>query len=63
MQEESYSTTEVARLLSVHPKTVLYWCNNGKIDAYRTSDGGHWRITKTAIIRHARENNIPVSLS
>lgn len=63
MQEKSYSTTEVAKLLNVHPKTVLYWCTNGKIDAYRTSEGGHWRITQDAVVRHARDNHIPVSLS
>lgn len=64
MSEPTYSTGEVAKFLSVHIKTVLKWCKQGKIDAYTTSTPlGHWRITRTALVNYARQNGIPLDLN
>ncbi|MFH1581091.1 MAG: helix-turn-helix domain-containing protein [Pseudomonadota bacterium] len=43
MGKRHFTTTEVARLLSVAPDTVLKWVKAGKIGAYLTP-GGHSRI-------------------
>lgn len=56
-----YTTGEAANLLGVHKMTVLKWCQQGKLDAYRTSTPlGHWRITRTAIEVYAQQNGIPL---
>lgn len=60
MPETVYTTGEAARLLGVHISTVKKWCNLGRIDAYRTSPIGHWRITKSTLEKYAQENGIPL---
>jgi excisionase family DNA binding protein len=42
------STTEVAKILSVTPDTVLKWVRTGKIKSFRTP-GGHSRIPKEQV--------------
>jgi len=42
------TTTQVARLLSVSPDTVLKWVKAGKISSHRTL-GGHFRIPASAL--------------
>ncbi|MEE9442341.1 MAG: helix-turn-helix domain-containing protein [candidate division Zixibacteria bacterium] len=48
MGKRHFTTSEVARLLSVAPDTVLKWVKAGKIASYRTP-GGHSRIPAEAI--------------
>lgn len=40
--------TEVATLLSVNPKTISRWCDQGKLDHIRTL-GGRRRIRVSAV--------------
>jgi excisionase family DNA binding protein len=44
----TYSTGDVARLLSMHRDTVQKWCKAGKIRAFRVA-GGKYRITAEAL--------------
>ncbi len=56
-----YTTGEAGNLLGVQAQTVRKWCEQGKIEAYTTSQPlGHWRITRTALVRYARQNGIPL---
>jgi len=49
LPEKDYFTThDVARLLSVTPRTVQLWCEAGALEFYKTS-GGHRRITRQAV--------------
>lgn len=43
----SMRPTTLALRLGVHPATVIRWCVNGRIAAWRTP-GGRWRIRLTA---------------
>lgn len=43
-----YSTTEVARIFGVTPKTVASWCDRGRLPCILTS-AGHRRIPVSAI--------------
>ncbi len=60
--EQTFSTTEVGEILQVNPKTVYYWIKDGKIDAFRTSENGVYKITRSALIAYAEKNNIPLRL-
>ena len=61
MSQVTYTTGGAGKLLGVHANAVLKWCKQGKIDAYTTSSpGGHWRITRTALIEYAHKNGIPL---
>ena len=60
--EKTYTTGEVAELFQVDRRTVYLWCRDGKIDAFRLSDEGHYRITRSAIIAYAEKHNIPLQL-
>lgn len=48
MDKKYFTTSEVAKLLSVAPDTVLKWVKAGKIASYRTP-GGHSRIPVEAV--------------
>ena len=48
--ESSYSnyltTGDVARIFQVHPCTIRRWCDDGKIESYRTSPNGFRRFRR-----------------
>jgi len=46
--KDHLTTTQVARILSVSPDTVLKWVKAGKIQSFRTL-GGHFRIPMEAL--------------
>jgi len=48
--ERYYSTSEVARILNVHPLTVTRWCREGKIKTITTL-GGYYRIPASEVER------------
>ena len=43
-----YTTSQVAALLGVHPKTVKRWVLTGKLMATRTP-GGHYRFSEASV--------------
>lgn len=47
-QDPLLSPGEVARILSVNPRTVARWANQGKLPSIRTP-GGHHRFRKSDI--------------
>ncbi len=60
MTEQTFTTTEVAKLLGVNRKTVYKWVVSGKMEAYRTSAEGIYRVSAAEVRRHANENKIPL---
>ena len=46
---EMLSTTEVARLLRVHPNTVRHWANKGLLHAYRLGSRGDRRFKQEEV--------------
>jgi excisionase family DNA binding protein len=60
MPKTLYTTGQAAKLLGVYRKTVYLWCVKGTIDAYRTSPGGEWRITRDTLEKYAESNGIPL---
>ncbi|MHC4942364.1 MAG: excisionase family DNA-binding protein [Planctomycetota bacterium] len=50
MVKDYYTTTEVAKVLSVSADTVLKWVKAKKIISYRTP-GGHYRIPKEEVAK------------
>ncbi len=54
-----FSTADIARLLSVDPRTVISWTAQGKLRAFRTP-GGHRRIKKSDFFLFLRNHNIPL---
>lgn len=46
--------SEVGEIMRVDPKTVVRWCNQGKLESFRTV-GGHRRIPKEAFIKALTE--------
>lgn len=55
------STSEAARLLGVHPKTLLRWVRHGDLEPDYTTPGGHhrWRPERLARIRDEIRRNPP----
>ncbi len=61
MSQKTYTTGEAANLLGVHVNTMRQWCDQGKIQAHRTSAPiGHWRITRSVLVAYAQKNGIPL---
>lgn len=40
----NYSTTQVASIVGVHPKTIVNYCRNGRLKAYQSVKGGSYTI-------------------
>lgn len=49
-----YTTTEVAKLFSVDPKTVKRWVYLGKLKSSKTL-GGHYRFNKAYVDQLCKE--------
>ncbi len=47
-KKEFLTPEEVADILKVHPRTVIRWCNNGKIEYIRI--GSTIRIPVSAVV-------------
>src|SRR5690554_4477621 len=54
MKEELYTTTKVAKIFGVTPRTIQMWADSGMIKVTKTL-GGHRRITAQEVDRLARE--------
>jgi len=53
MEEQLYTTTKVAKIFGVTPRTVQMWADSGMIRVTKTL-GGHRRITAQEVDRLAR---------
>lgn len=55
------STTDAARYLGVHPKTLQRWVRDGAIAPSWTTPGGHhrWRLSDLAAIREQIRRDPP----
>jgi excisionase family DNA binding protein len=51
----TYSTTEAAKILGVTQRSVVNYCQNGIIKAYRTSPTGDWRIRREDLLAYAKQ--------
>lgn len=54
MDEQLYTTTKVAKMFGVTPRTIQMWADSGMIEVTKTL-GGHRRITAQEVDRLARE--------
>ncbi len=54
MEEQLYTTTKVAKIFGVTPRTIQMWADSGMIKVTKTL-GGHRRITAKEVDRLARE--------
>lgn len=54
MKEELYTTTKVAKIFGVTPRTIQMWADSGMIKVTKTL-GGHRRITAQEVDRLAKE--------
>lgn len=54
MEEELYTTTKVAKIFGVTPRTIQMWADSGMIKVTKTL-GGHRRITAKEVERLSRE--------
>lgn len=54
MEEQLYTTTKVAKMFGVTPRTIQMWADSGMIKVTKTL-GGHRRITAQEVDRLARE--------
>ena len=54
MDEQLYTTTKVAKIFGVTPRTIQMWADSGMIKVTKTL-GGHRRITSQEVDRLARE--------
>lgn len=54
MEEQLYTTTKVAKIFGVTPRTIQMWADSGMIKVTKTL-GGHRRITAQEVDRLARE--------
>ncbi len=48
------STAQAAKILSVHPSTVIRYIETGELPARRIGSRGHWRIPRQAILDRNR---------
>jgi excisionase family DNA binding protein len=53
--EELLTVEEVAGRLKVHPETVRRWLREGRLDGYRISRKGGWRVRPESITRMLEE--------
>lgn len=44
-----YTTTEVALILRVSPKSVVRWCDLNMLEAFKTP-GGTWRVKRETLV-------------
>lgn len=54
MEEQLYTTTKVAKIFGVTPRTIQMWADSGMIEVTKTL-GGHRRITALEVDRLSRE--------
>lgn len=54
MEEQLYTTTKVAKMFGVTPRTIQMWADSGMIEVTKTL-GGHRRITAFEVERLSRE--------
>jgi len=54
-----YSTFKAAQLLGVDMTSVMKWCNQGRLSAYKTP-GGHRRIKALDLVSFLKENHMPI---
>jgi excisionase family DNA binding protein len=54
MEEQLYTTTKVAKMFGVTPRTIQMWADSGMIEVTKTL-GGHRRITALEVERLSRE--------
>jgi len=54
MEEQLYTTTKVAKMFGVTPRTIQMWADSGMIEVTKTL-GGHRRITASEVERLSRE--------
>jgi excisionase family DNA binding protein len=54
-----YSTFDTAKLLGVDMTTVIDWCQQGRLPAFKTP-GGHRRISARDLVNFLREYKMPV---
>ncbi|MDD5613748.1 MAG: response regulator [Candidatus Omnitrophica bacterium] len=59
MNNQVFSTYQVAKLCNVHHTTVINWVNEGALKAY-TTVGGHRRIEKINLVKFMKEHNMPI---
>jgi excisionase family DNA binding protein len=59
IQDNTFTTYEIAKFCDVYPSSVIHWINNGKLNAYVTP-GGHHRVTREDLIRFLKQFNIPI---
>jgi excisionase family DNA binding protein len=53
------TTSEVAKLLGLHPNTLKNWVRDGRLPSYRTL-GGHYRIRVCDLLTVLHDKNIPI---
>lgn len=53
------TTHEISRYIHVDFKTVINWCEQGKLPAYKTL-GGHRRVRPESFMEFLTENKLPV---
>lgn len=46
LKKTMLTTRDVARIFSIHPSTVLRWCAQGKLKAYRSGPRGTLRFKR-----------------
>lgn len=58
MRTRPYSTVEVARILGVTTATVRNMVEDGRLAAFRTGEGGQYRVWPDALARFVREHEV-----
>lgn len=56
-----FTTGQVAKLCRVAARTVSKWTDGGRLPCYRIPPGKDRRITREALIRFLKENNMPMA--
>ena len=46
-----YLVRELSEHIQVHKNTINQWCREGKIKAFRFTEGGTWRIPESEVRR------------
>ena len=62
MNDSSLTTADAARILGLHPSTAKRWCDDGVLQARRTS-GGHRRLSLRDVLGVANARGIDSPLS
>jgi len=62
MPKKSYTTGEVARLFGISQRTVVNYCNSGRIKAQQSPITRYRRISREALLAFLRENGLPTEL-